>query len=48
MCGYQRWWVGRRSWRKVVQRYKLPVTREISTRNVIYNMMTTINTAVYV
>ena len=32
----------RRKWRKVVKRYKLPV---VSTRDVIDNMMTTLNTA---
>ena len=30
---------------KVVKRYKLPVTRKICTRDVIYDMITIINTA---
>ena len=39
--------VGKGNWRKVVQRYKLPVIREISPRDVMYNMMTIVNTAVW-
>ena len=33
-------------WRKIVKRYKLTVIRYISTRDVMYNMMTVVNTAV--
>ena len=34
---------GRKYWRKVVKRYKLSVIRYISTRDVMYNMMTITN-----
>ena len=32
---------------KVDKRYDHPVTRQISTRDVMYNMMATVNTAVW-
>ena len=35
---------GRRNWRKVVQSYKLPVIKKISTINVMYNLMILVNT----
>ena len=38
---------GRRNWVKAVKRYKLPVTREINTRAVMYNMVAIINMAVW-
>jgi len=38
----------RGNWRKVVKRYKLPVIREIGTREVMYNLMTTAKTAVMI
>lgn len=31
---------------KVVKRYKLAIRRLISTRDIIYNMMTTVNNAI--
>lgn len=37
---------GRGSWRKVVKRGKLPAIREISSKDVIYNMITRVNTTV--
>ena len=37
---------GRENWRKVVKMYKLQVRKKISTRDVIYNIMTIINTDV--
>lgn len=37
---------GRRTFRKAVKRYKLSVVRKISTRDVVYNMMTIADTAV--
>ena len=36
----------RGNWRKVVIRCKLPIVRQLSTKDVLYNMMTTANTAV--
>ena len=33
-------------WMKAVKRYKLPVIRQISSRDVMYNMINIINTAV--
>ena len=36
---------GRENRMKVVKRYKLPVIREISTRDVTYNMINIINIA---
>ena len=42
ICGYQRW---DGKWLMVVKRYKLPVIRKISTRDVNYNMINIINTA---
>ena len=32
-------------WKKVVKRYKLSIIREISTRDIIHNMLTRVNTA---
>ena len=37
---------GRGSLMRVVKRHKLPVTRYISTRDVMYNMINIMNTAV--
>ena len=34
------------NWLKAVKRYKLPVIRHISTRDVMYNVINTVNTAV--
>ena len=34
------------SWRKVVKRYKLPVTRQVSIRDVMCNIVTVVNTTV--
>ena len=46
ICGYQRW--GERgNWMQVVKRYKLPVIGLISTRDVMYNMINIINTAMH-
>ena len=46
-CGYQGWEVGGGGdWVKVVKRYKLPIIRQISIRDVMYNMINIINTAV--
>lgn len=39
---YQRQCWGKENWREVVQRYKLSVIKEISTRDVTPNMMTTV------
>lgn len=36
---------GRGDWRKVVTRYKLPVTRELNPRDLTYNTVTTANHA---
>ena len=38
ICGYQRW-----EKKMTVRRYKIPVIRKISMKDVIYNMMTTVN-----
>ena len=36
-----------RNWRKVIKRYKFPVIRcKISTKDTMYNIMTTANTAI--
>ena len=37
---------GRENWMKAVKRYKLAVTRYISTKDVMYNMPNIINSAV--
>ena len=37
---------GKGNWIKAVKRYKLPVIKEVSTSNVMYNMINTINTAI--
>ena len=37
---------GRRDWMKVVKRCKLPVTRSITTKDIMYNMINIINTSV--
>ena len=37
----------RGSWIKAVKRYKLPIVRYISTRDVKYNMINTVNTVVF-
>ena len=39
--------VERRNWRKVVKRYKFPITRYISTRIIIDSMKIRINIAVH-
>ena len=36
----------RGNWMKVVKRYKLPGIRQVSTRDVTYNMINIINTVV--
>ena len=36
----------RKNWMKTVKRYNLPVIKEISTRNIMYNMINIVNTAV--
>lgn len=37
---------GRRDWMKVAKRYKLPVTRSITTKDITYIMINTMNTSV--
>ena len=44
-CGYQRRRVGKENWLKVVKKVQIS-SYKIITRDVIYNMMTMINTAV--
>ena len=47
ICCYQRQEVGvGGNWMKAVKRYKLPVIRYISTRDIMYNMINIIKTAV--
>ena len=38
--------LGEGNWMKAVKRYKLPVIRKISTRNIMYHRINIINTAV--
>ena len=55
ICGYQthegigRGSVGRGlgHWMQAVKRYKLPVIRQISTRDIMHNMINIINSAIY-
>lgn len=45
--GYQRWGDSRRGkLEKGDQKIQPPVTRQVSTRDVLYNMMITLNTAI--
>lgn len=37
----------RENWMKIVERYKLPIIREINTRDVKYNMVNIINNGIY-
>ena len=46
ICGYHRWKVGRGSWRKVVKRHKFLGIRLKSIRDIMYNMMATVSTAI--
>ena len=39
--------VERRDWRKVVKRYKFPITRYINTRVIMYSMKIIVNIAVH-
>lgn len=39
-AGSERW----RNWIKVVRRYKLPIIRQISSGNIMYSMITILNT----
>jgi len=43
-CGW--WGVGK--WMKKVKRFKYPIIKEISSRDIIYNMVTIVNTVLYI
>lgn len=47
MCAYQRQKKEREGNRRVVRRYKLPVIREVGTRDVMSNTVNIVNIAVW-